>query len=254
MDGYVLRILTQDVGCIAGINDAPICEDMRGLGLSSTRSVAEWVMPGENFFTVYLFWPPDRAFESGKAATTATLFIGQTSESETTRHPVAAMMYPIPGIPEAYPYRVRQKFQANPVPPTRLWGDAQPVERLSEGDQRDMVDLAERFRQTFVARNVQAMYDLTSYKFEDRARAEGFSPTEQRQAAMELYAEMVASNENVVAPLYPELIVFDSIANGAVYRLTQGSGQKLIRMEDAKTRRRIDIYMAKISGKWTIVR
>lgn len=250
---YLLRITTLGVGCVAGLNDVPLYEDLEGKGLSSMRGINEWITGGDDALTVYVFWPPAKPYEPGEAHVEVRLWFGEIDE-EPPSGPLATFRWPAPDTPEGYPFVFRKRFVVSHPPPTKLWKEAESIDRLDDSDRSAIWTLLTQFRGAIERRDVGTMYDTTAYKFEDRALADGFDPQDARDAARQLYGEMVAGDGLEVAAISQSSLVLDPVAGGRARRVTRGPGRKAIELRDQRSRKRIDVYVAKIGGVWRIVR
>lgn len=249
---YFLKASSSRLACIVGVNDVPIYEDLRGAGFSGARGVNEWLLPEGNIFTVYIFWPPGKPYEPGVAQMSAFLFVGIADGSSNQAPPLAFFKWP--ALPEVYPFRFRHEFQIHPPVDTLLWREADRIEKIEAVDRTRIFEAVRQFWQAVQKRDPARLYELTRYKFEDRCRANGFSEEEMKRATLELYRDMVAEPDNVVAPFDEESLVIEPVACGQAFRVSRGAGQKLILMENSREIRRIDVYVARIRGEWRIVR
>lgn len=255
MIDYLVTFANEGAGCVAGVNGVPLFEDLRGSGLNSARMVNEWIRPGRNFATAFIYWPPGKEFEKATARCAIRWESAQREQdgSRSKRTELASFSWPL-AAPESYPFQFRQEFGVADAPATRLWGDAERIERIEPGDRQQVLALATALRGAIVARNTAVLLKLTRYKFEDRARAEGHSADEVLAAAEELYGELVSPPEFAVAEIPEQVLVIEPVADNQVFRVTRGGRDRLISVEDGSTRRRIDVFVARIGGEWMVVR
>jgi len=251
----VLEVMTRSVGCVVGMNGTPLGEDYQGKGVSVNRTVNEWVLPKENKLDIFLFWPPARDFEPRTAQARLRVSVVDVKDGTPVgTEEIFTWTWPLPGLPEGYPFILSQPIKIPIQPATELWNRAQPVESVSEADQRQIITLLEQFLAALRAQDHTRLYELSILKFQDKGRADGHSADVMRQVALEGYAELTSGNLVSMRELDVDRLVFDPVAGGLAVRVSYGRGQPPIVVETAEERRSVDVYVAKVDGSWVIVR
>jgi hypothetical protein len=131
---------------------------------------------------------------------------------------------------------------------------------LPQADQAEITAVVEKLRQGFAAKDLEAIDELFAAKYADIATAR-FLKTEEYKAEMDaFYTELFSREAFAVRPLYSRYN-FQSTAADRLVKVMQGSlgfpepALVMTYRENKRTRRYdLDLYFAKIGGKWLIVR
>jgi hypothetical protein len=267
-DQYILDVESRRVGARIGVNGVPLAVDNIGEGQRMVRGINEWILPKyldkdkevqPNELTMHLFWPPGKDYHPGEAFARASVYIAaEGSTSPQPRIMLAELNWPALGGLEAYPYTGRLPFSIYDAPPTRLWAEAQQIEELTNNDREQIWQVVENFRSVLAPmQSREAAYDITAYKFEDQARADGLELKRLRAMALIQYGVFRQFASPVTNELSFEQLNFQIMADRKVVLVTDGpENEVFVLYEEAKPEIKyaIDVYVSRIAGEWRIVR
>lgn len=252
---YYLEVISTAVSSAVGLNDVSLVIDTSGNGLSTVMPVNEWIIPHRNCLNLFVAWPEDKQYQLGLAEVRATIFIADpNSDFPSPGQIIGRAFWPLPTIPEVYPSKIETPFDADSPPPAHLWSEAQPIETLAQSDQTEILDLVERLRQALMGRNFDGAFRLVEYRYADDARVNGATLERLRDIVIRQYTDMMNEPSPHSTPIDPPLANFDIIANKRLVRVSHASNKEAVRIETEEGVSSIDVYAAKVLGKWTIVR
>ncbi|MCX8155644.1 MAG: hypothetical protein N3J91_04215 [Verrucomicrobiae bacterium] len=238
------------------LNGAPLYRDPNGVGLKSVRTVNEWIMPGKNQISTFWHWPTEVAYKPGIARANVSVFV---SDPESTipkpLHILAQHRWPMPDKPEAYPYESSSIFELPGNPPTRLWVDAEPLpDKLSPRDRQTALLLVEQLADAIERQNLDDIMVLVDYKIREDALANGHDLEHLRQSMREQY-QFVLEEPGLKRQVLPaDSLNCMVIGGNKLARVQQANWEEALIYHSESCRFKFDIYVAKIEGKWLIVR
>ena len=269
-DLYYLSMRSNAVGCVLGVNDVPLVVDSDGEGYVTDVPILLWLKPGENRLTAYMTWPDGVPYEPGTAELEASVFLHDPSqEAPTPLDTLASFSWPIPGVPEAYPFPFERPFVVSRPIATELWDRAEVIEELTDEDKRQIVALVEKLRAVIDAKDAEGAYALQEFKYTEDAVAEGKPPERIREAVIEQYQWLFEQDHVRSDPLKLPQAQFRIVAGGQVVAVSRPNNVSAISIEqripappDEEGEEAyeeglafgIDVYVSRIDGAWTIVR
>ena len=257
---FYLHVRARGVVSVVSVNDATMSVDLEADGVVVTDPVDTWLKPEENLLRVDLRWPEGRPFVTGVAEAEATLFIADPgSDSPRPGRVLARIQWPPQGQVEQedpYPLRLQAAFRASPAPATRLWLQAGPVTPLAQEDRAEIFGRVAELRQALMSQQPERAYDLLSYRYAEEARAEGKAEARIRAAVLEGYRDMFSFGHLDYAPVDAQQLTLRPLSDGkVVHVMREGYGHAILALHRATgTGFGIPVYMARVGGKWTIVR
>ncbi len=269
-DLYYLSMRSNAVCCVLGVNDVPLVVDSDGEGYVTDVPILLWLKPGENRLTAYLTWPDGVTYEPGKAELEASAYLHDPSqEAPTPLDTLASFSWPLPGVPEAYPFPFERPFVVSRPIATELWDRAEEIEELTDEDKREIVALVEKLRAAIDAKDAGGAYALQEFKYTEDAVAEGKPPERTREAVIEQYQWLFEQEHVRSDPLKLPQAQFRIVAGGQVVAVSRPNNVSAISIEqripappDEEGEEAfeeglafgIDVYVSRIDGVWTIVR
>jgi len=252
---YFLDIFSTGVEANIGLNGVPVLTDGKGAGVRTILPVNEWLWPGENYLTIHIAWPEHRSYSIGQAELKVSLFEADPDHDipePMTVH--AEAVWPLATGPELYPHHFKVPAKIELAPPTRLWSEAEVVEKLTDEHKTEILAQIEQLRQALMNRNAEAALKLLTYRHLDEARAYG-SPVEELQANVGKQYGMIWSEPSPVsAPLDPESATFIAGISKKLFKVAGPNFKEALVIQTGKAEYQIPICAAKVSGRWLIAR
>ena len=254
---YRVRVESEKVGSLVGLNDAPVIADPIGLGVKVALPVNEWIIPDfDNKFTALLTAPETgEPFERGTASVDASCFrvdpASQTGEAAAT---LAQFRWPLP-TPEVYPFPFSAPVEFDrPVPAVRLWEEAERFESLSAEDTSLVRAMADHLVTAFKSGDPDRIYELLRYKLEDYCLAYEIEQEAIRASAVDQF-RMITSQDNAsVNNLESAKLNLRLICDNRVVQLIYGADMRLIKVSGDRYTYTQMVYAAKVGGEWKVVR
>ena len=257
---FYLNVRVLGVASTVSVNDALVSVDLEADGVVVTDPVDTWIKAGENLLQVELRWPEGQPFVTGQAEAEATLFITDPgSDSPRPGRVLARIEWPPAGHMEEednYPLRRQATFQTSPVPPTRLWQEAETVTQLGQWDRAEIFKRVTDLRQALMSEQPERAFDLLSYRYAEEARAEGKPEARIWAAVLEGYRDMFSFGHLDHAPVDEQNLILRPLSDGkVVHVMREGYMDAILALHrPSGTGFGIPVYMARIAGQWTIVR
>ena len=213
-DFFILDVKSTGIGARIGLDRAPLATDYNGAGQKIARQVNEWILPKGNQLTIFLYAPPGFTVKPEKVAVSASVYINAPGQDTPTPGRVlATFTWPISAVPQHYPFISAIPIAIPDPPPANLWSEAEKIEELSPADRETILKRIDAFRGMLVPyTSGQALYDLTKYKFDDLARANGGSLDRQRETAVRQYDIF---NASPIRNSYPSITAVPSLNSSA---------------------------------------
>ena len=254
---YEVEAVSQMAGFTLMVNGAVLASADGGKGHRSRTEINDWMVSGNNEFAVDLFWP-----EGVRASPGSTASFGLFANDLLIKE----FRWPLEGRPDtlaAEPHTFRDTFRAEGFPRVQLEKAERVISiagALSREDQQEIAALAEELRRALTDKNVEGVEALFKTKFTDLALARFTSASSLRTEASAAFRELMARDAYTVRPLSGRYS-YAAVADGRAVRLTQGRvgfpepALVVSFREGGRTLRHdVDLYFAKIDGKWLIIR
>ncbi|MDR2314353.1 MAG: hypothetical protein LBE02_07440 [Spirochaetaceae bacterium] len=254
---YYLDVSSDIVGFNLLVNGTELLV-VEGKNHSSRVDINDWMVSGDNELVISITWPEGVKFAPGTSSASFKLFANDTLLRE--------YRWPAAGAADAaasYPYTISETFK--PVAfPRILVEKAEKVissaGTLSQADQEEIAALAEDLRRAFTGKNLAEINSLFGIKYADLAAARFTTTTAIRTETAALYGELMEKEAYTVRPFYGRYGYF-STADDRLVKVVQGrigfpepalvityrEGRRTLRYD-------LDLYFAKIDGRWVILR
>jgi hypothetical protein len=253
-----MESVSQFAGFSILVNGAELLVNEGGKNHSSRVDLNDWMVSGSNELAITLFWPEAAKFAAGTAAASFKLFVNDTLLREF-KWPAAGVRDTL----EAYPYTINETFRASGFPRVLMDRAERVISsagNLPRSDQEEIAVLANEIRKAFTEKNIPEIDRLFRVKYTDLASARFTTAAALRTAADETYSDLMEKEAYAVRPLAGRYGYF-STADDKVVRLVQGrigfpEPALVITYRDGRrtVRYDLDLYLAKIDGKWVIIR
>jgi hypothetical protein len=254
---YRIESTSRVAGFSLLINGAELLVN-EGKNHSSKVDLNDWMISGTNELAITIFWPETEKFAAGISSASFKLFVNDTLLQEF-KWPAAGVQ----DVLESYPYTINETFKASGFPRVLMDRAERVISSagtLPRSDQEEIAALADQARQAFTEKNIPEIDRLFRVKYTDLASARFVSAATLRTAADTTYSELMEKEAYTVRPFYGRYGYF-STADDKVVRLVQGrigfpepalvityrEGRRTVRYD-------LDLYFAKIDGKWVIIR
>jgi hypothetical protein len=225
---------------------------------SSQVDINDWMVSGDNELVISITWPEGVKFAPGTSSASFTLFANDTILREY-RWPTAAAA----DVAASYPYTISETFKPV-VFPRVLVEKAEKVissaGTLSQADQEEIAALAEDLRRAFAEKNLAGINNIFRVKYADLAAARFTSASAIRTEMAAVYGDLMEKEAYTVRPFYGRYGYF-STADDRLVKVVQGRigfpepALVITWREGRRTLRHdLDLYFAKIDGKWVILR
>jgi len=132
----------------------------------------------------------------------------------------------------------------------RLWREAEPIE-LTPAAKSELLEQVRKLHGSFAGRDVEVLSSSTKYRAEDIARCLGKEPASGIEDQKRFYSVITSEPDFVALPLDEAALVMDVVAKGKLVWLHRRDDVLLLQN---KLNQGMDLYAAKIAGRWTIVR
>jgi hypothetical protein len=256
---YYVEIASQTVGFSLLVNGVELLSADGGSTFTSQTDINDWMISGNNDIAVTIIWPERTAFAPGVSSASFKLFSNTTVVKE--------FKWPAPGIQDvsgSYPHTYTDTFKAASGFPKVLLERAERVFSsagvLPREDQAEIVAITEQFRRAFTEKNMEDIDALLKTKYADLAAARFTTPGAVKTETNLQYRELMEKDGYAIKAFSGRYSYF-STADDRVVRLVQGrigfpEPALVVTWRDGRAARRweLDLYFAKIDGKWVIIR
>jgi hypothetical protein len=220
--------------------------------------INDWMVSGNNEISITLFWPENIRFVPGAASASFVLYANDAVLRE-----YAWPREDVPDTQESYPYTVNETFRAEGFPRVMMEKAHRVISSmgaLPRSDQDEISALVEELRRAFTEKDVYRIGELFRVKYADLAAARFSTPAAVKGELESQYLTLMEKEAYAVRPFYGRYGFF-SAADDRVIRVVQGrvgfpeAALSITYREDRKAARYdLDLYLAKIDGKWLIIR
>ncbi|MFC5743003.1 hypothetical protein [Dyella tabacisoli] len=257
---YVLHARSYGIAVSCGINGSTTLHDDTGEGRSFYRPINEWIMPEGNLITGLIFQPPGGVLPDGSPAGGADAFVhlelitaDESGSIVLDQPPLATYRWPNPSRPAVLPLPVMAPIPALQPVATKLWLEAERVERIQAQDRIHIAALVNALIDALASQDRAKVLQLLDYRLEDEARARMQAPEAVKTSAGNLVASFTKSPK---APphLQPEQAMFVPVAAGKAWHVQRGWMQPAVLFDGDDVELSIEVYASKVKGAWIISR
>ncbi|MDR2209927.1 MAG: hypothetical protein LBO65_00460 [Spirochaetaceae bacterium] len=254
---YYLDISSSVVGFNLLVNGAELLV-VEGKTHASQVDINDWMISGENEIVISIAWPEGVKFAAGTSSASFKLFANDTILGE--------YQWPVPAVPdtaESYPYTMYETFKPAVFPRVLVERAEKVISStgaLPREDQEAIAVLAEDLRRAFTEKDLAELENLFKIKYSDLAAARFTTPAAIGAEMAELYGGLMEKEAYTVHPFYGRYGYF-STADDRLVKIVQGRigfpepALVITYREGRRTRRHdLDLYFARIDGRWVILR
>jgi len=255
---YRIESSSQIQGYSILVNGAEMFSNEGGKPSESRTDINDWMVSDNNEISITVFWPEGVKFTSGVTPASFKLFSNDILIKE--------YRWPAPDTPDmsnSYPRTINETFKAEGFPKVMLERAERVISSagvLPRDDQQSIAALVEQTRKAFAEKNIASIDELFKVKYNDLAIARFTTPAAIKADADKQYLELMEKEAYAVRP-FGGRYGFYSTADDRVVRVIQGRigfpepALVLTWRESKRTLRwDLELYFAKIDGKWVIIR
>jgi len=254
---YRIEASVQIVGFSVMVNGAEILIFDGGENNFSSRiEINDWMVSDNNKVDITIFLPDSAKFASGTVSASFKIMSNDKLIKE--------FKWPIDKTSEALnnPYTFTETFKADGFPRVQLEKAERIISSagiLPRDDQDEIAAIAKQLRTAFIEKDMDTISNLMRAKYEDLATARFTTAAAIKAETEAKYSELMTKTGYSV--YYTQRNSFFSAVEDRAVRLGQGRisfpepALIITYRESGKSIRWImDLYFAKIDGKWVIIR
>lgn len=255
---YRFEINAQGIDFSLLINGHPLLVEEGGKKTSSSVVINDWMISGANEVSINIDWPIAAKFSPGAASAAFALYMNETVLKE--------FRWPAQGVPDveaSYPHTITDTFKADGFPRTQI----ERAERVRysmgifpQNDQTEIASVIGELRLAFTEKNMPKIGDLFKAKYADLAAARFSSPSDIKGEMDAYFLELMEKEAYAVRPMSGRYS-FSTTMDDKLVRVVMGrpatpEAALGITYREGRNSRRydLDLYFAKIDGKWVIIR
>jgi hypothetical protein len=255
---YRIEAFSQILGFNVLVNGAEMLVYEGGKPSEFRTDINDWMVSENNEISITVFWPEGVRFTPGASSASFKLFSNDTLIKE--------YQWPAPGVPDtsgSYPRTINETFKTEGFPKVLLEKAQRVISStgvLPRDDQQSIAALVEQLRKAFAEKNIADIDDLFKVKYDDLAIARFTTPANIKAEADKQYLELMEKGAYAVRP-FSGRYGYSSTADDRVVRVIQGrigfpEPALVVTWREGRTTLRwdIELYFAKIDGKWVIIR
>jgi hypothetical protein len=226
-------------------------------GIGTKININDWMVSGNNKVDITILWPDDVTYAPHIASASFKLF--------STDRLIKEFKWPQAGTPDvinAYPYTFTETFRADGFPRVSLEMAEKVISSagvLPRDDQAEIDAIAKQLRSAFIAKDMDTINALMEAKYIDLAVARFTTVAEIKAEAETKYRELMGKTGYSI--YFNGRNSFFSAADDKAVKLGQGrigfpEPGLIVTYREGRTTERwaMDLYFAKINGKWVIIR
>jgi hypothetical protein len=255
---YRIESSSQIQGYNVLVNGAEMLTNEGGKPSEFRTDINDWMVSENNEISITIFWPEGVRFTSGVSPASFKLFSNDTLIKE--------YRWPAPGVSDvssSYPRTINETFKTDGFPKVLLEKAERVISStgvLPRDDQQSIATLVEQLRKAFAEKSIAAIDELFKTKYNDLATARFTTPAAIKAEADKQYLELMEKEAYAVRP-FSGRYGYYSTADDRVVRVIQGrigfpEPAMVITWREGKRTLRwdLELYFARIDGKWVIIR
>ena len=255
---YRVKASSNIVGFNIMVNGAEIANTGGGAVFSSETNINDWMVSGNNKIEITVFWPENVSFTPSISSASFKLYSNDKMIKEF-KWPESASP---PDKLNSYPHTFTENFKADGFPRVLLERAERIISSagaLPRSDQEEIAEIAGQLRTAFTEKNISLIEELFRFKYTDLATARFSTTAEIRNEANEKYRELMDKPGYTI--IFNGRNSFFTAADDRAVRLGQGrigfpQPALIISYREGRSTARfeLELYFAKIDGKWVIIR
>ena len=259
---YIVNYTIIHCNAEVDLNGVPLTQTRRETAYSVTGAddIGRWLMPGVNVITVTLrppegnTGPDDRQLIEISVSTAAR---GQMSDEGTK---IAFLRIPEKEgapLPASIKQATKKELRFTPasLPPCELWEKARPG-KPDDAARAEILALVREYHAAYVIKDRAKLNDMLMFATLEAARSRHVPAEQAREMLKSGLTEMLSEKSFAMEPLRTDRLVLRPIAGGRVMWVTNAGGEAPVRTRQMKDGGYVEfpVYVARIDGKWMIVR
>ncbi|HEU5076868.1 MAG TPA: hypothetical protein VFU02_21910 [Polyangiaceae bacterium] len=238
---YLVSLNADDCPVALRINDVPLREVEAGRHTNVGEIVDPWIRTGINSVSL------EAKGKLAKACATVEILAIPPGGDQRTAPRVLAAKWPAADSTSGIGVF---EFHGPAADRCQLWRDAQSFE-LSAPNRSELLEQVRVLQQLFSRRDVTGLAERTDYRARDIARCMGKSPESGVEDQKRFFSNIMPDSGFVATPLDEAALFMDVVGDGKFVWLHRRDGKLLL---ENSLGQGMDLYAAKIAGRWTIVR
>ncbi|MFK5950580.1 MAG: hypothetical protein QM500_17645 [Methylococcales bacterium] len=256
-DYYFLKAETHDAIVTININDAQIIRSPDTDSLNTIVPMNTWLTEGENVISINISPPPNNTKDYNPNISISVFLHDPKSETPLPKTMLATLKYrnkdeDIDKI--KFPLSRSVKFDFNKSIPNKLWNTASDLTAISELDKTEIVNTINLLTSSLTSNNISKAIELQKFKLNEEALSVNKQYSEFEHAATTTY-KLLADQTNLISqPVEVESLEFNICGKNKLVLITTTKGENAISFSSDEMDFELEVFMAKIDGKWTIAR
>jgi hypothetical protein len=230
---FLLEVACEGVLAEVRLNDVQVFRAKRAEPKTAEARLNPWVLEGANLLVARI--EPEGTLNSFSLS--------------LTRDGSALSRYRWDGEVEGW----RHRFTVRKAFGRWAWQDA-PAAAPSAADRRAILALVKEAHRALAGRDAKALTRLTALSREELGRALGFDPDETAQGQEAFLESLFASRDWSPEAIDFAKLVLTPQAGGRIVTITDAAGKPPLRGAAEGGRVALPMSVARVKGKWTIVR
>jgi hypothetical protein len=250
---YYLHLETRHAIVTVLLNGAPVVKLREQDSVSTDEPINLWLLDSHNTLSLRIEKTAGDN-EDYAPSVSASIFL-HDSESHAPNPKVILASLDFVGDKETT-YPTIGSVEIDKVFPiwTTLWDKATPITSLTDADRKAIVSLVNAFVDSLKRHDIEEVIKLQRYKIEDDAIAEGKSVA-QIEKALEINYRWLSEQKALEShPLSLDDAVFNECYDNKLIYVERSNGDEAVMFESDELYFDVPTYVAKIDGKWSIVR
>jgi len=256
-DYYFLKAETHDAIATININDAPIIVSPDTDSLNTIVPMNTWLIEGENTVSIDILPSPDSTEDYNPNISISIFLHDPKSKTPLAKTTLVTLNYrnkdeDIENF--IYPLSRSVKFDFNKSIPTKLWSTASVLTTLTEADKTEIVDILNLLTSSLSSNNISKAIELQKFKVKDESLSVN-KPYSVLEDAVTTTYKMLADQTGLTSQIIKaENLEFKICGKNKLIFITTTTGENPIAFTSDEMEFELEVFMAKIDGKWKIAR
>lgn len=256
-DYYFLKAETHDAIATININDAPIVVSPDTDSLNTIVPMNTWLSEGENTITIDILPSPDSTEGYNPNISISVFLHDPKSETPLAKTTLATLNYNNKDkVIERtiFPLSSSVKFDFNKSIPNKLWNTASDLTLISEADKSEIVNILNLLTSSLTSNNISKAIELQKFKINEEALSVNKQYSVLENAVTTTY-KMLADQTGLNSQnIKVENLEFKICGKNKLVFITTTTGENAVAFSSDEMEFELEIFMAKIDGKWVIAR
>jgi hypothetical protein len=257
---YFLKVKSNKLAVMIGINGAWLVRYSQGEGLATHEPVNSWVKPEGNTVNISYYQPPACLLEKGKAELEVILYQADPESKDVVK--IKKVFYSHKFIAEDHspiPPRtfVERAFELHSNVAAKVWTDAKVLDQnFVEDNLTEIYNEIKKLENLITAKEFYKAYSLQEYKFQEEALANYRTVENMKSSVLRDYGEMMPNELTPWQPLSKEKLSLRIIAERRILEANKFVYEYPIQLAIDKDKYQLEVpvYLARINDAWKIVR